>query len=100
MRRSLIRPFLLRAPAPRRGRRPLRVPLALAAAATLTLVATATLMLIAGAPPAAAATRKTQHKTAAAPTASAVYPIQEGLADAHGVLIYYKTVGRGAPLVI
>jgi proline iminopeptidase len=28
------------------------------------------------------------------------YAIQEGFVDAHGVLIYYKTVGRGAPLVI
>ncbi|MBI3669370.1 MAG: proline iminopeptidase-family hydrolase [Acidobacteria bacterium] len=30
----------------------------------------------------------------------AAYAIQEGFVDAHGVLIYYKTVGRGAPLVI
>jgi proline iminopeptidase len=29
-----------------------------------------------------------------------VYPIQEGFVDAHGVLIYYKIVGRGAPLMI
>ncbi|HWZ43272.1 MAG TPA: proline iminopeptidase-family hydrolase [Candidatus Saccharimonadales bacterium] len=29
-----------------------------------------------------------------------VYPIQEGFVDANGVLIYYKIVGRGAPLVI
>ncbi len=28
------------------------------------------------------------------------YAIQEGFVDAHSVLIYYKTVGRGAPLVI
>lgn len=28
------------------------------------------------------------------------YPAQEGFVDAHGVLIYYWTVGRGAPLVI
>lgn len=32
--------------------------------------------------------------------ASAVYPIQEGFVDAHGVLIYYKIIGRGAPLLI
>lgn len=31
---------------------------------------------------------------------SAVYPVDEGFVDAHGVLIYYTTVGRGAPLVI
>src|SRR3984885_8459821 len=41
-----------------------------------------------------------QTKPAAAPSASAVYPIQEGFVDAHGVLIYYTTIGRGAPLVI
>jgi proline-specific peptidase len=29
-----------------------------------------------------------------------VYPVQEGFVDAHGVLIYYSTVGRGAPLLI
>jgi proline iminopeptidase len=31
---------------------------------------------------------------------SAVYPIEEGYVDAHGVLIYYTTMGRGTPLVI
>src|SRR5580692_904356 len=31
---------------------------------------------------------------------SAVYPIQEGYVDAHGVLIYYKTMGSGTPLLI
>ena len=36
----------------------------------------------------------------ATPAAGAVYPIQEGLIDAHGVLVYYMTVGRGAPLLI
>jgi proline iminopeptidase len=28
------------------------------------------------------------------------YPMQEGFIDAHGVLIYYMTVGHGAPLLI
>jgi proline iminopeptidase len=28
------------------------------------------------------------------------YPIQEGFIDSRGVLIYYMTIGRGAPLVI
>jgi proline iminopeptidase len=28
------------------------------------------------------------------------YPIHDGFIDAHGVLIYYMTVGRGAPLMI
>jgi proline iminopeptidase len=29
-----------------------------------------------------------------------VYPLQEGFVDAHGVLIYYKILGRGEPLMI
>jgi len=41
-----------------------------------------------------------QTKPAAAPAVSSVYPVQEGFVDAHGVLIYYTTIGRGAPLVI
>lgn len=35
----------------------------------------------------------------AAPTA-AVYPLSEGYVDAHGVLLYYKVLGQGEPLVI
>jgi len=31
---------------------------------------------------------------------SSVYPIYEGFVDSHGALIYYMSVGRGAPLVI
>jgi proline iminopeptidase len=31
---------------------------------------------------------------------STVYPIHDGFVDAHGVMIYYATVGRGAPLLI
>jgi proline iminopeptidase len=38
-------------------------------------------------------------KPAAAASAN-VYPMQEGFVDAHGVLVYYMTVGRGAPLMI
>jgi proline iminopeptidase len=41
-----------------------------------------------------------QGKPAATPAASPVYPVQEGFVDAHGIMIYYKTIGRGAPLVI
>jgi proline-specific peptidase len=41
-----------------------------------------------------------QTKSAAAPTASSAYRMEEGFVDAHGVLIYYTTIGRGAPLVI
>jgi proline iminopeptidase len=32
--------------------------------------------------------------------APAAYPMQEGFIDSRGVLIYYMTIGRGAPLVI
>jgi proline iminopeptidase len=31
---------------------------------------------------------------------TAVYPQQEGFVDAHGVLIYYKSLGSGPPLVV
>ncbi len=64
------------------------------------ILAAAVIMVAALARPAASAPKKTHHKPAPQPAASHVYPIQEGLVDAHGVLIYYKTVGRGAPLVI
>jgi proline iminopeptidase len=33
-------------------------------------------------------------------TSANVYPIQQGLVDAQGALIYYMTVGRGEPLMI
>src|SRR5262245_39290367 len=38
--------------------------------------------------------------TAASAAASNVYRMEEGFVDAHGVLIYYKIIGRGAPLMI
>ena len=38
-------------------------------------------------------------KTAAA-TASNVYPMQEGFVDVNGLMIYYKMIGRGAPLMV
>ena len=31
---------------------------------------------------------------------AAVYPQSEGFVDAHGVLVYWKSVGRGAPLFV
>ena len=37
---------------------------------------------------------------ASAPATSNIYPIQHGLVDANGALIYYETVGRGEPLMI
>jgi proline iminopeptidase len=33
-------------------------------------------------------------------TPPSVYPIVEGFADANGILIHYKSLGRGAPLVV
>jgi len=39
-------------------------------------------------------------KAPAAPASANVYPIQEGYVDANGVLIYYQTIGQGAPLMI
>src|SRR5215831_14406884 len=44
-----------------------------------------------------------QTRRGAAPTGATnpnVYRMEEGFVDAHGVLIYYKVVGRGAPLMI
>jgi proline iminopeptidase len=38
--------------------------------------------------------------TATAQNATAVYPIREGYVDAHGLMIYYKTFGRGKPLMV
>src|SRR5579885_533512 len=32
--------------------------------------------------------------------AAAVYPIEEGYVDANGVLLYYKMMGKGEPLVV
>jgi proline iminopeptidase len=33
-------------------------------------------------------------------TPSDLYPVQQGFVDSHGALIYYESVGHGAPLVI
>ena len=40
------------------------------------------------------------QSAASKPHASNPYPIQEGFVDSHGALIYYKVIGRGAPLMI
>ena len=49
----------------------------------------------------AAFTQTKKAKTASrAATSPNVYPIQEGYVDAKGVLIYYQTIGHGAPLMI
>jgi proline iminopeptidase len=43
----------------------------------------------------------TSHHTAGSAAVHAnVYPMQEGFVDAGGVLIYYKIIGRGTPLMI
>ncbi len=48
--------------------------------------------------PAFAQTKKAAPASAA--SNSSVYRMEEGFVDAHGVLIYYKIIGRGAPLMI
>jgi proline iminopeptidase len=47
-----------------------------------------------------AAQQSTAKPAPSAAQPSSVYPVQEGFVDAHGVLIYYTTIGRGAPLLI
>lgn len=41
-----------------------------------------------------------KRATALSPAAANVYRMEEGFVDAHGVLIYYKIIGRGVPLMI
>src|SRR2546429_481530 len=48
--------------------------------------------------PAAAPANTTTRRQGSAE--SNVYPLQEGFVDAHGVMIYYKILGRGEPLMI
>ncbi|HKD15586.1 MAG TPA: proline iminopeptidase-family hydrolase [Candidatus Angelobacter sp.] len=48
-----------------------------------------------------AAAQAGKPKAASSATVHAnVFPMQEGFVDANGVLIYYKIIGRGAPLMI
>ena len=42
----------------------------------------------------------TKARAAASAAHANVYPMQEGFIDANGVLIYYKIIGRGAPLMV
>jgi len=42
----------------------------------------------------------TPSRAATPVPAPSVYPVDEGFVDAHGVLIYYLSVGRGEPLLI
>ena len=48
----------------------------------------------------AAAATPPQTRVPAPATAGAVYFLQEGFVDANGVMIYYRTLGRGEPLLI
>ncbi len=41
-----------------------------------------------------------QTATAGSQPTTGIYPMQEGFVDANGMLIYFKTFGRGTPLVI
>jgi proline iminopeptidase len=47
-----------------------------------------------------ASAQKQKHKRPRAVAPANVYPMQEGFVDGNGVMIYYKTFGRGAPLMI
>ncbi|MGH9710692.1 MAG: hypothetical protein ACRD37_09100, partial [Candidatus Acidiferrales bacterium] len=46
------------------------------------------------------AQRRVHRAARSSVNSSSVYPMHEGFVDAHGVMIYYMTVGRGAPLMI
>lgn len=61
----------------------------------------ATLILCVNGPAQAKTQRRAQRavRSAAANSAS-VYPMHEGFVDAHGEMIYYEIIGRGAPLMI
>jgi len=59
------------------------------------LIAVVALMVIS----AVAQTAKPKTSVASAARGN-VYPLQEGFVDAHGVLIYYQIIGRGAPLMV
>src|SRR5215469_3966066 len=50
--------------------------------------------------PARAQQHRPHSATRAAANSSSVYPMHEGFVDAHGVMIYYMMVGRGAPLFV
>jgi proline iminopeptidase len=45
-------------------------------------------------------TLEAQNKAGAASPTASVYFIQEGYVDVNGVMIYYKSFGKGAPLVL
>ena len=44
--------------------------------------------------------QKTVEQSTVSFSSGQVFPLMEGFVDAHGVLIYYKGVGRGEPLVV
>lgn len=46
------------------------------------------------------AQRRVRRTVRSRANSASVYPMHEGFVDAHGVMIYYMTVGRGAPLMI
>jgi len=65
----------------------------------LSCVFLAALFVVAIAPPLQAQARR-PGAPRSSENRSSVYPMHEGFVDAHGVMIYYMTVGRGAPLMI
>ena len=46
------------------------------------------------------AQRRVRRAVRSRANSASVYPMHEGFVDAHGMMIYYMTVGRGAPLMI
>ena len=41
-----------------------------------------------------------EKKSSAGNTSQSLFKLEEGFVDSHGVLIYYKALGQGKPLVI
>ena len=58
------------------------------------------IVILAIAPRSAAAAAARPSAAAPAPSPQLNYPISEGYVNANGVWIYYKTIGRGYPLVV
>jgi proline iminopeptidase len=67
----------------------------------LFVAAVGLLILCVSGPAQAKAQRRGRRAARSAAANSAnVYPLHEGFVDAHGEMIYYEMIGRGAPLVI
>lgn len=69
-------------------------------ATKLTSLLLAVFLLTFGIAASGAEAQRQKQKRAHTVAPANVYPMQEGFVDANGVMIYYKTVGCGAPLLI